>query len=240
MKTAINTNVGKKRSTNEDTAHIGEYQDLTVLLIADGMGGHKSGEVASKLAVDTLKTMLEKDYREGEDLETFFVKAIEKANAAIYKAAGNEENEGMGTTFAALVVRGDEALILHVGDSRIYLFREGKLRQLTKDHSLVNELSGKEPLDDESYRRLKHIITRCLGTEGDVEVDRSRIQIHDSDRFLLCTDGLTDEVTSDEIANILRSEKDVQKNCNQLVDLALEHGGRDNITICMMEYEVKA
>ena len=240
MKTAINTNVGKKRLTNEDTAHIGEYQDLTVLLIADGMGGHKSGEVASKLAVDTIKTMLEKDYREGEDLETFFVKAIEKANAAICKAAGNEENEGMGTTFAALVVREDEALIFHVGDSRVYLFREGKLRQLTKDHSLVNELSGKEPLDDESYRRLKHIITRCLGTEGDVEVDRSRIQVHDLDRFLLCTDGLTDEVTSEEIENILRSEKDVQKNCNQLVDLALEHGGRDNITICMMEYEVKA
>lgn len=240
MKTAINTNVGKKRSSNEDTAHIAEYQDLTVLLIADGMGGHKSGEVASKLAVDTLIAMLEEEYRAGEDIETFFVKAIKQANSVIYKASCNEENEGMGTTFAALVVRKDDALIFHVGDSRVYLFRDGSLRQLTKDHSLVNELSGKGSLDDESYRRLKHIITRCLGTEGDVEVDRSRIKAKNSDRFLLCTDGLTDEVTSDEMENILCSENDVQKNCDQLVDLALEHGGSDNVTICMMEYEVKA
>lgn len=111
---------------------------------------------------------------------------------------------------------------------------------MTKDHSLVNELARKEPLDDASYRRLKHIITRCLGTEGDVKVDRSWIKVDDSDRFLLCTDGLTDEVTSDEIENILQSENDVQKDCDHLVDLALEHGGRDNITVCMMEYEVKA
>ncbi len=240
MKTAINTNIGKKRLTNEDTAHIGSYKDLTVLLIADGMGGHKSGEVASGLAVDTVKTLLETNYEEGDDLEAFFVDAIEEANHVIFKASENDENEGMGTTFAALVVRNDDALVLHVGDSRVYLFRQGELKQLTKDHSLVNELARKEPLDDASYRRLKHIITRCLGTEGDVKVDRSWIKVEDSDRFLLCTDGLTDEVTSDEIENILQSENDVQKDCDHLVDLALEHGGRDNITVCMMEYEVKA
>lgn len=239
LKTAVNTNVGKKRMRNEDTAYIGQYKDLTVLFIADGMGGHKAGEVASKLAVDTLKNLIEDEYREEEDLENFFVNAIKKANRSICKAAESIDCEGMGTTFVALVIRKEDALILHIGDSRAYLFRDGKLEQLTHDHSLVNELSKKEPLDTESYKRLKHIITRYLGTDGDVEVDRRWVKVKDLDRFLLCTDGLTDEVTDAEMEHILRSEKDIQKNCNELVNLALDHGGNDNITICMMEYEVR-
>jgi len=202
--------------------------------VADGMGGHSAGQIASELA---LKTSIRAYYADSSPIvEESLRQAFQQANALIFDAArAVAERAGMGTTMTALAVRGQEAFVAHVGDSRCYLFRNGDLRQLTEDHSWVNEQvkRGGLTVEEAEASPFRNVITRSLGNAPNVEVDVFAEEIKAGDVFLLCSDGLTGEVSDDEIRRVL-SNSAPSPAAWELVDLALEHGGRDNVTVLIV------
>ncbi|MFN8018782.1 MAG: Stp1/IreP family PP2C-type Ser/Thr phosphatase [Acidimicrobiales bacterium] len=228
------THVGQVRSSNQDAYVIDD--GATLYGVADGMGGHKGGEVASAIAIDTLKehatTASLEDLRE----------AARKGNRAIFEKAGAESGlHGMGTTLCAVRVvegpEGDEIGWINVGDSRIYLFRDDRLLQLSRDHSLVEDLlrDGQLTEDEAKVHPKRNIITRALGIDVDVDVDASTVIPFNGDRYLLCSDGLFGEVSDDQITSVLRRLSDPTEAADELVRLANEAGGRDNITVVVVE-----
>jgi len=231
------TDLGRIRENNEDKFefYIPEDEDTLALkgslyAVADGMGGHSAGQIASELA---LKTSIRAYYADSSPIvEESLRQAFQQANALIFDAArAVAERAGMGTTMTALAVRGREAFVAHVGDSRCYLFRNGDLRQLTEDHSWVNEQvkRGGLTVEEAEASPFRNVITRSLGNAPNVEVDVFAEEIKAGDVFLLCSDGLTGEVSDDEIRRVL-SNSAPSPAAWELVDLALEHGGRDNVT----------
>lgn len=224
------TDAGKVRQNNEDSLLLGEGRDPTLFAVADGIGGFEAGEVASSIAIEVLKGM-------GPDES--FDSAIQEANRRILAAAREDERrQGMGTTVVAMRFSGSqeqpEAEIAHVGDSRAYLLRDGNLRPLTEDHSLVAELvkSGDLTRDEAAEHPQKNLITRALGAEEEVEVDISTLPVAAGDTILLCSDGLSDMVSEEEIQRILtESSDDLEKAGRRLVSAALEAGGTDNVTV---------
>lgn len=221
------TDVGKKRSLNEDSF----IADGSIFAVADGMGGHRAGEIASSIALDVLKSNLAKQSK--DPLDQKLVNAIKLANKEIYtKAIRDLDRRGMGTTLTAAVLHDDKLYVGHVGDSRLYLLRDGKLTQLTGDHSLVAQMveSGHLKPEEAEVHPQRSIITRAVGSEADVEVDVVITDILPDDRFLLCTDGLTSMLTDNEIAETLRDRDDLDAACRELVDWANDRGGNDNIT----------
>ena len=240
---AARTDVGMKREHNEDSFLVNE--DLGLYVVCDGMGGHAGGETASRLAVQTIERELLSAKLRAEDpfastaplentpLAGALREAVEGACAAVFRTSrANPELAGMGTTCISLLVHGTKALIGHVGDSRAYLVREGDVHQLSEDHSLVNEQVRAGLLTEEEARhsRLKNIITRSVGFEEDVLVDVIGIETHPGDKFLLCSDGLSNLMTNEEIRDALL-QNDLDAVPEKLVQLANERGGDDNITV---------
>lgn len=234
MRYAALTDVGKKRSLNEDSY----IANGSIFAVADGMGGHRSGEVASAMALDALRFGLSK--RSKDVFEEKLVDAFKRANKKVFdKALKDIDARGMGTTMTVAVPNDGRLYVGHVGDSRLYLLRDGKLKQLTNDHSLVAQMVQKghlKPEEAETHPQ-RSIITRAIGSEKDVQVDVLVEDIQPGDRFLLCTDGLNAMLGDEEIAEIMRDKDDLDTACRELVDWANDRGGNDNITVVLFEYK---
>jgi serine/threonine protein phosphatase PrpC len=231
------TDPGKVRKNNEDSLLVGTGQDETLFVVADGIGGFEAGEVASSIAVNVLK-----DLDPSESLEA----AIREANRRILAAAkGDEKFSGMGTTVVAMRFGGTEeepvAEISHVGDSRAYLLRDGDLRPITEDHSLVAELvrSGDLTRAQASEHPQKNLITRALGAEEEVEVDSTMLPVGVGDRLILCSDGLSDMVPETRMLDLLTSPgtESPERTARTLVSAALDAGGVDNVTVVVVDVE---
>lgn len=235
------TDVGVKRTNNEDNYLINE--ELNLFVVCDGMGGHAGGEFASAIAVNTVEEVLAsletspeiEAAREDGAIEVMRERiryAIRLAGKRIFeKAKAEPEYHGMGTTCLVLLVDGANAFLAHVGDSRGYLVRDGRIEQLTEDHSLVNEKirAGLLTPDQARHHKLKNIITRSLGYNEDVEIDIQVRAVRRGDRFLLCSDGLSNLVEPSDLGETVRSLTP-QEAARHLVQLACERGGDDNIT----------
>jgi PPM family protein phosphatase len=223
---AHRTDTGRQRHANEDSY----FARAPLFAVADGMGGAQAGEVASRIAAGAFEhgQVSEQAPAEGQ-LEEL----AQKANRRIHKLAQEDSSRaGMGTTLTAAMVRDDEVALGHVGDSRAYVLRDGKLKRLTKDHSLVEELRRQGRLTEEQAEEhpQRSIITRALGPEPSVNVDTMTFPARDGDVYLLCSDGLTTMISDDQIREILVGSKSLRGAVNRLVDAANRGGGRDNIT----------
>ncbi len=245
---AAKTDVGMTRSHNED--YFALFEDEQLFLVADGMGGHASGEVASKLAADVIHEF----YRHSKDAdatwpfrsdhklsypENRLVAAIHLANSRIYKAAQkNARMAGMGTTVVAMLVHGEAGYVAHVGDSRCYRVREGEIRPMTRDHSLLEDYRDARPdMTEEEERNFPHknVITRALGMRETVTVDIAKIDLASGDRYVLCSDGLSGMLSDDEIRDIVAGEDDLEKVVAELIERANKAGGTDNVTAMVIE-----
>jgi len=243
------TNVGRKRSHNEDNLLLVTAENL--FAVADGMGGHASGEVASQLAVETLsdffKRTSENDeitwpFREEKGLkyeENRLVTSIKLANLRIFETAHSEPRlKGMGTTIVGALFTNGTAYLGHVGDSRAYRIRDGAIEQLTEDHSLLNDYIKANKLSAEEIDAFPHknVIVRALGMRESVQVDISRLDPQNNDLYVLCSDGLSGMITDPEILNIVdAAAADIEGACNALIDAANEQGGVDNITCVVVK-----
>ena len=249
------TDVGKKREANEDNFLVDKK--LSLFVVADGMGGHASGEVASDIsvhefrnAVDASRDLVER-YASGDatvrpqDILTLLEHALQTACQAIYQRGQKEpEKRGMGTTTSALLIAGDRGFIAHVGDSRIYLVRRGQVVQLTEDHSLINELVRrgkitKDGIDDSPYKSYKNAVTRAVGVYETVQTDTIDFEILPGDQFLLCSDGLHAYLKDEKLIELLAGE-DITGAPNRFVALANEGGGHDNITAVVVRVDAAA
>ena len=245
------TDIGKKRQKNEDSYLVNDK--LRLYIVADGMGGHAGGEFASKIAVSTVEEILKGEdkknvppnsyleNREGEDvLETERLReAIARAGSKICQRSVDEpELRGMGTTATVLLFHGDKAYLAHVGDSRGYCFRDTNIYQLTEDHSLVHEQlkSGLITEDEAKSHQLKNIITRSVGVQEEVEVDTIVWPAKNGDKYLLCSDGLSNMVSDLEIKDIV-NRYSIENGAKILVDLANERGGDDNISLILVKVD---
>lgn len=222
------SDVGLVREQNEDVFCI--LEDKRLFVLADGMGGHNAGEIAAEMAVSHLAELLSSDV----DIE----KAFEQVNAAIYKK-GQEVKKfsGMGTTLSCLVIRGCEALYAHIGDSRIYRLREEILEPLTSDHTLVNELieNGVMALEDASTFPYRHILTKAIGTNPVQVPTINQSKVEGGDFYLLCSDGLTNFVSEEQIQDILNSKGSLKEKTMRLIETVKKNNGSDNITIILLE-----
>lgn len=235
MRYAALTDTGKVRENNEDSC----CGDGRIFIVADGMGGHRAGEVASASAIEVFLGF-EKENRGLDPLERMR-EGILAANHELYERAQNDPLlEGMGTTFTGVLV--EEGLFLgHVGDSRAYLWREGELSQLTRDHSLVEQMVREGYITRAEVRKhpQRNIILRALGVSGELEVDLDSLVTIPGDRILLCSDGLTGSLEDEEIGTIISEHGDLDECCRGLVDAANDRGGMDNITVVVIDFEGK-
>lgn len=244
------TNVGMKRSHNEDSIYLPDTERL--LVVADGMGGHASGDVASATAVETIAEFFKATEEEpditwpfmidanGRADENRLVTSIKLANLKIFEAASkNAKLKGMGTTVVACFITDEAVLLAHVGDSRIYRVRQHKIKQVTEDHSLLNDYIKMKRLDPEDAGSFpqKNVIVRALGMKENVGVDIQRHEPQIGDLYLLCSDGLNDMVSDPDILRCVLSEPDLDKCCDRLVKLANANGGQDNITVGLARLE---
>ena len=230
------SDIGSVRTLNEDSYYVPQSGEK-FCCVADGMGGHQAGEVASALAVQVFAEKMRDVLPPPHDR---LHRAVTAANAAIYeKARSQAEMSGMGTTITALLLENGEAHIAHVGDSRCYLLRGKSLMKVTTDHTLVEEMMLKGVLTVQEARNhpQRNLITRALGTDEQVEVDLLRIRLQKGDVFLLCSDGLTGPVSDREIAEILNSRMKRENKLQALVEKALDAGGHDNITVLIVTDE---
>jgi PPM family protein phosphatase len=245
------SDVGRKRKGNEDSLFVNPEQHLFV--VADGMGGHAAGEIASKVAVESINEFVcltggdeeitwpfgldENISYDGNRLKT----AIRYANRKVLEATKEKsEYEGMATTVAAVLVDGDTANLGHVGDSRVYLVRDGEITQLTSDHSWVNEQiqSGVISPDQARTHPLRNVVTRALGGKPDLQVDMQQHKAKAGDILLLCSDGLTTMIPDEDIVRVVReADGDVEKAAQALVASANAKGGEDNITVLLIRFD---
>ncbi|MGI6654530.1 MAG: Stp1/IreP family PP2C-type Ser/Thr phosphatase [Christensenellales bacterium] len=231
MKAVMRTHPGKVRPSNQDAAYVSE-QGFRLYAVADGMGGHRGGDVASAMAIEGLARL--QNAEPGEQAIRTCFSAI---NQAIYHRQEAEESlQGMGTTLTLLWETDDSMLLGHVGDSRAYLYRQGRLYQVSRDHSLVGELLRTGVIDKDAAREYpyRHIITRAVGTDSQLACDTAVMDKLAGDRWLLCSDGLTDHVMDEEIQRCLALE-DMDAGADELMELALDAGGQDNITLVLLE-----
>ena len=222
------TDIGQVREGNEDSYLVEE----PLYAVADGMGGHRGGEVASSLALETVQGLFEQ--REGS-----LADQVERANRAVFDRSQNDRTvSGMGTTLTAALVDGNRVHLVHVGDSRAYLLRGGELTQLTEDHTLVHRMVMEGEISQEEAETHPHrsILTRALGVDQSVQVDEGDVEVAPGDRLLLCTDGLTGMVPEGQIREILVDAADPQEAVERLVKVANRAGGVDNITAVILDF----
>ncbi|CAM4252556.1 Stp1/IreP family PP2C-type Ser/Thr phosphatase [Paenibacillus tarimensis] len=241
MKTANRSDIGRIRLVNEDRA----WAQMTaagvgVAIVADGMGGHQAGDVASQLAVDTFREAMSGVSGELtlEAAKTLLRQAILQANEVVYELASqNDHYHNMGTTVVAALLLQDSGVVGHIGDSRAYKLRQGDLRQLTEDHTLVNELakSGQISAEEAASHPRRNVLTRALGTDREVEVDIKGFSWKEDDLLLLCSDGLYSMVSDEEMRmTLIESELDLDGKAERLIEQALRAGGEDNVTVLLV------
>lgn len=238
MKTFSISDIGKTREMNQDYMYtsenaVGNLPNL--FIVADGMGGHKAGEFASRYTVESIVESIEKDERT-EPVE-IIKHAIGKANEKlIKKAAEDEAMSGMGTTVVVVTVIGNQACVANVGDSRMYVVGKD-IRQVTRDHSLVEEMvrMGEIAKDAAKDHPDRNIITRAVGAAEEVVADFFRVNIEPQEYILICTDGLTNMVEDQDIRSLINSQRDVAECAEKLVETANNNGGKDNITVVIIE-----
>lgn len=248
LKFHARTDVGLKRKHNEDSLLAAE--EFGVFVVADGVGGRKAGELASAITVNTFQSYAPQlkasvdAFAADSNRETrnavlgLLDQAANAASRRVYEAATATGRQGMTTTLVAAVIGGGAAFVVHVGDSRAYLVREGQLRQLTEDHSMVNELirTGAMTPEDASTSRYRNVITRAVGLYPNVRTDTLHVELLDGDRILLCSDGLTDMVQPGPILEMLL-QANLSQAVDALIETSLENGGRDNVTVIAIEPE---
>ncbi len=233
MRYAALSETGKVRENNEDSY----YADGRIFIVADGMGGHRAGEIASATAIEEFLAY-EDENRGSPPLERMRG-GILAANHALYHMAINDPGlEGMGTTFTAALFEGD-IYLGHVGDSRAYLWRRRDLRPLTRDHSLVEKMVSEGHITSLEARvhPQRNVILRALGVSDRLEVDVDSIAIRAGDRLLLCSDGLTGSVEDKEILQVISGDNEPEQLCRGLIDAAIDHGGTDNVTVIVIDLE---
>lgn len=234
------TNVGVRRNTNQDYVYfsednVGNLPNL--LIVADGMGGHKAGEVASELAVNAVLQSLKEN--QNTDKITLIEEAIAAANSRVLEmAVSDEKYKGMGTTIVVATLDENMLYVANVGDSRLYLIDDEGIRQITRDHSLVQEMVSIGELDKESARThsRKNVITRAVGVEKNLMADFFEVEVKEGTRILLCSDGLTNMVEDNDINSIVNdAEESLEDVVHKLIDSANENGGLDNIAVVLAE-----
>ena len=241
LKAAFKTDIGRRRKQNQDNG--ASRPELGLFLVSDGMGGHQGGETASAIAVQTICQCIEELEKASHwDPQRSIFEALSSANRNIYQESLRDSKlQGMGTTTTALLFKGDELNIGHVGDSRCYFFRSGCLWQLTRDHSMVQEklragLISREQLKTD---KMKNVITRSVGFEENIEIDHYRMKIQKDDAFLICSDGLTGPLVDEEILEIIQknlsTHGSIEGAVESLIAGANEKGGDDNITSIIIQ-----
>ena len=234
MKAVGNSVIGMRRTNNEDAIYINEQKNL--YLVADGMGGCNAGEVASSTAISAFVKAME-NAENGEILDKM-MSAVAQCNKEVYqKSRENIEFLDMGTTLVAVTIENEKMFVVHVGDSRVYLFRENNLQQITTDHSYVMELVkiGSITREEAEVHPKRNIITRAIGIREDVEADTIIEDMKQGDKILLCTDGLSNMVSKGEMTKILIEQCSTEEKVKKLVVLANEKGCLDNISLILIE-----
>lgn len=241
--------IGRKRSKNEDVAVTVDVEPeagdasraVSLYAVADGMGGHNAGEVASKMAVDTALQQMVGHWKQDSDLsresyKKWLQKAVQVANQKIY-AINNEDRNGMGTTLVMAMVVDQDAFIVNIGDSRAYQISPEGMSQITTDHSVVQGLieAGAITPEEAKSHPFRNYLTQAIGTEASVAADLFVTELKSEDRLLLCSDGLTNELDDEAIYGIVQSAKSPQSACETLVEAANESGGHDNISVVLVE-----
>ncbi|MGI5893646.1 MAG: Stp1/IreP family PP2C-type Ser/Thr phosphatase [Candidatus Merdivicinus sp.] len=241
MRIVGKTDIGMVRDTNQDAFKIVALgTGAGLALVCDGMGGARGGDTASSIAKTVITDTIREKYQEimGADAaKTLIREAILEANHAIHQTAKEKpEFSGMGTTVVAALLHQNHAYVAHVGDSRLYMFHEGELSQLTRDHSFVQEMVDRGELSESEARVHpgKNIITRAVGVHWDVEIDVHTVELNPGDRLLLCTDGLSNLCTDEEIARVLQ-DLTIEEAAETLIRMANQGGGHDNITVVIVE-----
>ena len=236
------SDVGKVRENNQDAFYVSRDLSFPLYMVADGMGGHNAGEVASVMAMDIIeKRFLEsKDDLKNEDMVIKLIKKlVEEANTKIYlKSLENEKYKGMGTTITLSYIFNKKICIGHVGDSRAYLIRDEDMLQITEDHSFVNELlkTGSITKEEAKTHPKRNMITRAVGSSSIIEMDLIIKEYNKDDILILCSDGLFNMLKEFEIKDVFMREKDIQKACDTLATMANNKGGLDNITILAIKF----
>jgi len=242
VKALFKTDTGRIRLNNEDNGGTFVNKDGQYLaIVADGMGGHLAGEVASGMTISLLKDLWEQTdgFKTAEQAENWLKSSIVQVNKSLFEhSLTNKECEGMGTTIEAVIATDNFTSIAHVGDSRCYILNESGFKQLTDDHTLVNELvrTGTITKEAAEHHPRKNVILRALGTEQDVKIDTKTIIFEEGDYLLLCSDGLSNKVSEEEMVDTLQSEISLEEKASRLIELANEYGGEDNITLIILEF----
>ena len=236
MKYAAKTITGIRKQ-NQDAVFIPERGMIAIAAVADGMGGHNAGDIASALAIKTLVENMHKNAP--GTIRERLINAVNMANSAVYELSFSDEGyHGMGTTLVAAVLEEKRFIAANVGDSRLYIVGgTEQIRQITRDHSLVDEMvrMGEINADEARVHPDKNIITRAVGAADHVEADFFEVELCEEDRILLCTDGLTNMVEDDSIRNIIKGQRDIAEKAEKLVETANRNGGKDNITVVVIE-----
>jgi protein phosphatase len=241
MEIQFQSDIGRRRKVNQDYANIFVNQSgVTLALLADGMGGHLAGDVASELVVSNIGLAWESsNVITTEEAGSWLVRQIQKVNLEVYEKGQNQpEFQGMGTTIVAAAVFNTTIVLAHVGDSRAYVINQQEMRQITEDHSLVNELvkSGEITKEMAEHHPQKNILIRSVGMPGDVQVDVNEHMWLNGETLLICSDGLTNMVTDEEIQAIICSGISVAEQASSLIEAANEAGGTDNITVVLVHF----
>ena len=227
------TDVGQLRTGNEDAMHVGD----SVFAVADGMGGHAAGEVASALALEPIADLDGRVFGDDQQARKALEDAVVEANRVVVEAAEHDDTlHGMGTTLTAALFEGRRLHVAHVGDSRAYLLRQGRVTQLTRDHTFVQQLidDGTITAAEAATHPHRSVVTRAIGTSAEVEIDLETLDLASGDAVLLCSDGLSGVVDDDDIAELLTSDRTPEQTVAALVDAANEAGGPDNITAVLL------
>lgn len=234
------SDIGMVRKLNEDFVKYFECDEFKLYVVADGMGGHNAGEVASKMAAEGVVEYIKENFNDNSK-EVILGSAIEKINKDIYiYSLKNDSLNGMGTTITACLITDDWIKVANVGDSSCFGINNNEIIKITKDHSLVQELvdSGSISEQEAANHPKKNIITRAIGTSVKVDVDIFDISRNKYDKYLLCSDGLTNELTKEDIIEVINKDKDLSIACKNLVNIAKNKGGRDNITVLLFGGEI--
>lgn len=232
---------GKVRKGNEDSW--GSFPETSLFIVADGMGGHKAGDIASKLAVETIYESLRERESPGEgkfeQTSHYLNDSIQRANRRIFEEGNkNPGQSGMGTTVVATWIAGNSASIAYVGDSRAYLLRNKNLRQITSDHTLVNDYMTKGLLQPHEVERhpLRHVLSRAVGPQEQVDADIFNLPLQTGDIILLCTDGLSNMLSKEKMEEILNGPEDLETKNQILIQQANDSGGSDNVTALLIQF----
>ena len=240
MEISILTDVGQRRTNNQDYAN--QYKNKagkSMIFLADGMGGHRAGNIASEMAVTDLgAAWVATEISTINEVREWFAEYLEKENQQIHRIGQDEEHKGMGTTLEALAIIDDQVLFAHVGDSRIGLVRNGEYHQLTNDHSLVNALlkAGQITEEEAAHHPQRNIITQSIGQKDELQPDFGMLTVKAGDFIVINSDGLTNMISGDEIRDILVSDLSVEEKAKTLVRFANNAGGLDNITVVLIHF----